>query len=151
MRSVLQSAMKASIFLAAAGAALALAGCERGRHEQVGGVLQTKFPGQVTAGGGTSGQVLARNAKPVTEGSYAGGTPGIAGGSGGTTGGAATAGTVQESGQGPSRGTTQPSGMGRPGATLPPGEHGQPATPPPGPAAGTAAQHDNPPPAAPAH
>jgi len=140
--------MKASILLVAA--ALALAGCERGRHEEVGGVIQTKFPGQVTAGGGTSGQVLARNAKPVTEGSYAGGTPGIAGGAGGTTGGAATAGTVQESGQGPSKGTTQPSSMGRPGATLPPGEHGQPATPARGAPAG-AAQHDNPPPAAPAH
>lgn len=165
LRSALGSAMKASVFLAAAGAALALAGCERGRHETVGGIVQTKFPGQVTAGGGTSGEVLARSAKPTTDATYAGGTPGIAGGSGGTTGGAATAGTVQESGQGPSKGTTQPSSMGRPGTTLPPGEHATPAAPAPNaaapasnpaapapkPAGASAVQHDNPPPAAPAH
>jgi hypothetical protein len=146
----MKPAMKASCLLLPA-LLLALAGCERGRHEQVAGVIQTRFPGQVTAGGGTSGQVLARSAKPVTEGSYAGGTPGIAGGSGGTTGGAATAGSVQESGQGPSRGTSQPSSMGRPGTTLPPGDMGKPAGPPPAAGAGPAVQRDNPAPAAPAH
>lgn len=125
--------MKSSIvFACAATVALVLAGCERGRHEEVGGVIQTHFPGEVTAGGGTSGQVLARTSRPVTEGSYAGGNPGMAGGAGGTTGGAATAGTVTETGQGPSQGTTEPSSMGRPGTTLPPGDKNTPAAPAPG-------------------
>lgn len=142
--------MKAFL-LSMALAGLALAGCERGRHEEVGGVIQTKFPGQVTAGGGTSGQVLARSAKPVTEGTYSGGQPGIAGGAGGTTGGAATAGTVQETGHGPSHGTTQPSSLGRPGARQPSGDKATPAAPPPGTGAAPAVQRDNPPPAAPSH
>lgn len=83
------------------------------------GVRQTAFPGQITAGGGTSGAVMARTARPETDATYAGGTPGIAGGSGGTTGGAATAGTVVESGQGPSSGTTPVTGIapGQAGAT----------------------------------
>ena len=65
-------------------------------------VRQTSFPGQVSAGGGTSGEVLARNSHPETNGDTTGGTPFHAGGAGGTSGGTATAGTVQESGQGPS-------------------------------------------------
>jgi hypothetical protein len=65
------------------------------------GIIQTRFPGQVTAGGGTSGDVLARLGEAVNA-TYSGGTPGIAGGAGGTTGGPATGGTVQESGHGPS-------------------------------------------------
>jgi hypothetical protein len=126
--------MKALIFLGHAGACallLAASGCDRNRAPVEGGVIQTKFPGQVSAGGGTSGQVLARNAKPVTDATYAGGTPGIAGGSGGNTAGAATGGTVQESGQGPSSGTSQPASAGRPGTTLPPGDMGKPPTPAP--------------------
>jgi len=145
--------MKARIVLhACAGALLVLAaGCEGDRAgSSVAGVRQTKFPGQVTSGGGTSGQVLARNAKPVTEGSYQGGTPGIAGGSGGTTGGAATAGSVQESGQGPSHGTSQAASTGRPGATLPPGDMGKPAAPNPSETAGgQATNRETQPPAAP--
>ena len=62
---------------------------------------QTKFPGQVSAGGGTSGEILARNSRPATAGDTTGGTPFIAGGAGGTTGGTATTGTVQETGTGP--------------------------------------------------
>ena len=91
-----------------------LAGCDGDERKVDGstGVVQTGFPGQLTAGGGTSGAVLARNGT-ATDGTYAGGTPGIAGGSGGTTGGAATAGTVVESGQGPSSGVTAPSGKGQ--------------------------------------
>ena len=77
-------------------------------------VAQTKFPGQVTAGGGTSGEVLARNAQPKTDGSSTGGTPFHAGGAGGNTGGAATAGTVQEPGHGPASGA--PTGAGAPAA-----------------------------------
>jgi hypothetical protein len=74
------------------------------------GAKQTGFPGQVTAGGGTSGEVMARSAQKKTDGTYAGGTPGIAGGSGGNTSGAATGGSVQESGRGPSHGVNTPQG-----------------------------------------
>ncbi|MET0855730.1 MAG: hypothetical protein ABWY27_03180 [Telluria sp.] len=88
-------------------AAMLAAACSRQDMAADAGMRKTSFPGMVTAGGGTSGEVIARNAKPVTDASYAGGTPGIAGGSGGTTGGTATAGAVQESGHGPS-GTTAP-------------------------------------------
>jgi hypothetical protein len=70
------------------------------------GVKQTGFPGQVTAGGGTSGEVIAR-AGQAKDAAYTGGTPGIAGGSGGNTGGPATGGTVQESGRGPAGGQAQ--------------------------------------------
>ncbi|WUR15174.1 hypothetical protein E7V67_008730 [[Empedobacter] haloabium] len=123
---------------------LLLAGCER-EHAAANGVVQTKFPGQVSAGGGTSGEVIARSSRPVTDATYAGGTPGIAGGSGGNTSGAATGGTVQESGQGPSRGTSQPDSAGRPGATLPPGDMGKPAAPTSTePGAGGAAVHRDP-------
>ncbi|TFW32569.1 hypothetical protein [Massilia horti] len=128
--------------IAAAALLLAAAGCQK-HAESVSGVIQTKFPGQVSAGGGTSGQVLARNAKPTVEGTYAGGTPGIAGGAGGNTAGAATAGNVQESGQGPSQGTTQPASVGQAGAQLPPGEHATPAAPPPN-LTGGAASHQGP-------
>jgi hypothetical protein len=142
------------------------AGCDR-NHVGAGEVIQTKFPGQVTSGGGTSGQVLTRNAKPVTDATYAGGHPGMAGGAEGNTGGAATAGTVQESGQGPSRGVTQPASAGQPGATPQPGDLSrqgaagarpggageQGSAPPAGdtrPAGAAATQRANPPPAAPA-
>ena len=122
-----------TILISGALAALALlaSGCDRGRTPASDGVLQTKFPGQVTAGGGSSGEVLARTSRPTTDATYAGGTPGIAGGSGGTTGGAAMGGTVQESGQGPSQGTTQPAGAGQAGTTLPSGDN---KTPPAAPA-----------------
>jgi hypothetical protein len=154
---------------------VAAGGCNR-NGLGTSGVIQTKFPGQVTAGGGTSGQILAQNAKPVTDATYAGGHPGMAGGAGGNTGGAAMGGTVQESGQGPSRGTSTPAGAGQQGAVLPPGdmgkagaEHARPggagqqgAAPPAGETAakpagqgahtadGAAVQRDNPAPAAPA-
>lgn len=126
--------MKALVFLmhgGVCGLLLASAGCHRENTDAATGVRQTHFPGMVTAGGGTSGEILAKNAKPVTDGTYAGGTPGHAGGAGGNTGGAATAGHVQESGQGPSSGTSQPAAAGGPGAKLPPGDMGKPATPAP--------------------
>lgn len=69
----------------------ALAAC--GRDDPTHNVNQTKFPGQVTAGGNTSGEVMARNT-PATTSHPAAGTPGIPQGSGGTTGGTATAGTT---------------------------------------------------------
>ncbi|MFC5460781.1 hypothetical protein [Massilia niabensis] len=102
-----------------------LAGCDRGHANARDGVEQTKFPGQVTAGGLTSGQVMARSSKPETNAAYAGGTPGIAGGSGGTTGGAALGGTVAESGQGPSQGVTTPASAGQAG-NKPVGDYGGP-------------------------
>lgn len=89
-------------------AALLAAGCSRSDSGASAGMRKTNFPGMVTAGGGTSGEVMARNKKPQTDGSYAGGTPFHAGGAGGTTGGTATAGAVQESGHGPSGNTAPP-------------------------------------------
>ena len=83
-------------------------GCSREQQTADAGVRKTNFPGMVTAGGGTSGEVIARSQKPATDASYAGGTPGIAGGAGGNTGGTATAGAVQESGHGPSGNTAPP-------------------------------------------
>jgi hypothetical protein len=100
-----------SICVLTAGMLLGMAGCSK-RTSTEAGVRQTGFPGQVTAGGGTSGEVLARAGR-ATEGKYTGGTPGIAGGSGGNTGGAATGGTVQESGHGPA-GSSVPPPAGQP-------------------------------------
>nr|WP_052170155.1 hypothetical protein [Massilia sp. JS1662] len=119
--------MKATITIMAALALLA--GCKQHGDEAQ---RKTKFPGMVTADGGTSGQVMAANAGPKTNAGYAGGTPGIAGGSGGNTAGAETGGTVRETGQGPSQGATPPSGAGTQGTTqTQPGDHGKPAAPTP--------------------
>jgi hypothetical protein len=106
-------------------------GCDRGGHPSVGGIIQTTYPGQVTSGGATSGAIIAATAKPVTDATYAGGTPGIAGGSGGTSSGAETAGTVRETGQGPTSGVTQPTGA-QAGTNTPSGDYGRPAAPAPG-------------------
>jgi hypothetical protein len=101
--------MKSKQLIVIAGlAAVLAAGCSRRDNAAAdAGMRKTNFPGMVTAGGGTSGEVIARNKKPATDASYAGGTPYHAGGAGGTAGGTATAGAVQESGHGPS-GTTAP-------------------------------------------
>jgi hypothetical protein len=98
-----------ALYVCAAALLAGASGCsDRGKARLAdAGVRKTGFPGQVTAGGGTSGEVLAR-AGAARDSSYAGGTPGIAGGSGGTTGGTATAGTVEESGHGPSGNTAPP-------------------------------------------
>lgn len=53
---------------------------------------QTGFPGMVSAGGGTSGEVMARAG--ANAGGAAAGTPGIPQGSGGNTGGANTVGAA---------------------------------------------------------
>lgn len=116
--------MKPSIILISLSALALLGGCDGKTPAAANGVIQTKYPGQVSAGGATSGQILTRNARPETDATYAGGTPGIAGGAGGNTSGAETAGTVQESGQGPSSGATQPSSAGRPGSELQSGDTG---------------------------
>ena len=118
--------MKATMIMALL---VLLAGCKQHGDEAQ---RKTKFPGMVTAGGGTSGQVMAAHAGPKTNAGYAGGTPGIAGGSGGNTAGAETGGTVRETGQGPSQGATPPGGAGAQGTTqTQPGDHGKPAAPTP--------------------
>jgi hypothetical protein len=89
-------------------AAVLAAGCSRQDKAADAGVRKTNFPGMVTAGGGTSGEVIARSSKPATDASYAGGTPFHAGGMEGNTGGTATAGAVQESGHAPSGKTAPP-------------------------------------------
>jgi len=130
---------RSNLILAGVAACCALlAGCQRDRPAASHGIIQTGYPGQVTAGGSSSGQVMARTARPETDATYAGGTPGIAGGSGGNTSGAETGGATQESGQGPSSGTTQPTSAGRPGSTLQAGDTGgatAPAASQPAPAA----------------
>ena len=116
--------MKAStLALGLLAACTLLSGCDRGHANPKDGIVQTKFPGQLTAGGGTSGQVMARSAKPETNAVYGGGSPFIAGGSGGNTAGAAMGGTVTETGQGPSRGITAPTGAMK-GGNQPLGERG---------------------------
>ena len=96
--------MKNVVLIAAAAAKVMAGGCSR---ENQYGQRQTRMPGMVTAGGGTSGEVIASH-KKATDGSYAGGTPYHAGGAGGNTGGTATAGAVAESGHGPSGNTAPP-------------------------------------------
>ena len=93
--------------LAALGCALllGLAGCGRGPSSAADGVRQTHFPGAVTAGGGTSGEVMARavaGAKSgeggrgqAAPGGSVSGTPGIPEGAGGTTSGPAMGATTQ--------------------------------------------------------
>lgn len=121
--------MKTTMKVMAVLLALAAVGCKQHGDEAQ---RKTKFPGMVTADGGTSGQVMAAHAGPKTNAGYAGGTPGIAGGSGGNTAGAETGGSVRETGQGPSQGVTPPSGAGTQGTTqTPPGDHGKPAAPTP--------------------
>jgi hypothetical protein len=121
--------MKTTMKVMAVLVVLAAVGCKQhGDNAQ----RKTKFPGMVTADGGTSGQVMAAHAGPKTNAGYAGGTPGIAGGSGGNTAGAETGGTVRETGQGPSQGATPPSGAATQGTTqTQPGDHGKPAAPTP--------------------
>jgi hypothetical protein len=78
--------------VAACIALVLLAGC--GKDAATDRVLQTKAPGHVTAGGLTSGDVMAKTAQrgPLEPGPA--GTPGIPQGAGGTTSGAAMGGTT---------------------------------------------------------
>jgi hypothetical protein len=74
--------------------ALALAGCgEHGGGNTASGARQTHFPGMVTAGGSTSGEVMKQSGEKVSAAMPAG-TPGIPGGAGGTTSGPAMGGTT---------------------------------------------------------
>ncbi|GAB3538148.1 hypothetical protein GCM10027343_03160 [Noviherbaspirillum agri] len=88
----IRTAKLCGLLLAMPLAAVSLPGCDRAGQERE--AKQTGFPGQVTAGGGTSGEVMARAASAAnTTASMPAGTPGIPQGSGGTTGGAAMGGT----------------------------------------------------------
>ena len=82
--------MKAALLLAAV---LALAGCGR---DEAGNdrMLQTGFPGMVTAGGRTSGEVIAANSPGADVNRPQAGTPGTPGGMEGNTGGAALGSSV---------------------------------------------------------
>lgn len=86
-----------------------LTGCSKGSSSADAGVRQTHFPGAVTAGGGTSGEIMARNspaggASGSTQGGEGtrgqapapgvAGTPGIPEGAGGTASGPAMGGTT---------------------------------------------------------
>lgn len=83
---------KGTALAAAAWAAVAgiLGGCDGSGDNKV---KQTGFPGQVSAGGSTSGEVMARASKPANTPDPSG-TPGIPQGAGGNTGGAAMGGTT---------------------------------------------------------
>jgi hypothetical protein len=85
-----------------------LVACQRPGEIRGAIIRQTSFPGQITAGGLSSGEVLAHKVKPETDGKYSGGTPFHGGGAEGNSGGTATAGSVQESGHGPV-GSSKPS------------------------------------------
>jgi len=143
-RRIEDSTMKAfTLLLHGAAAALVVAsvGCsQHGDNAQ----RQTKFPGMVSAGGGTSGQVMTANGGPKTDATYAGGTPGIAGGSGGNTSGAGTGGTTTESGKGPTSGVSDPGAAGAPGTTQQPSGDNPPPAAPAGQAPQPAAAHRDP-------
>lgn len=91
-------AAPARLAAAALASALLLAACGgkpsgNGSIAESSKVVQTRFPGQVTAGGESSGVVMAQ-AKPAGGAKEDEGTPGIPQGSGGNTGGAALGGTT---------------------------------------------------------
>jgi hypothetical protein len=94
-------------------AAIAAASCSH--RDETGKVAsevrQTHFPGEITAGGGTSGEVLARN-QQATQGAAKGGTPGTGGGMEGNTGGTAPGGKAAQS----DTGQTAQSAAGQRGA-----------------------------------
>ena len=106
------------------GALTLLAGCNREPAPAANGVIQTKYPGQISAGGASSGAIMAATDRPTTDAIYGGGTPGIAGGAGGNTSGAEIGGATRETGQGPSSGTTTPSGVGALGGSPQSGDTG---------------------------
>ena len=86
---------KPRIFRTAALAALVLSGgCTEQHGISPGTVKQTKFPGQLAAGGMGSGEIMQRTNDTSTASSMPSGTPGIPEGAGGTTSGAAMGGTT---------------------------------------------------------
>ncbi len=103
----------AASLIACLATAFAASGCDSAGPVAGNGVAQTGFPGQVSAGGGTSGQVMAK-AGDATKASSPAGTPGIPQGSGGNTGGATMGGTTQgaNAGQETLRGQSPVGGVG---------------------------------------
>jgi hypothetical protein len=74
---------------------LALAGCgDSAAPPTRDGVLQTRFVGDLSSGGHTSGEVMAAAGKPSTTQPGPAGTPGIPKGAEGNTGGTAMGGTT---------------------------------------------------------
>lgn len=102
--------MKVPLLLLAAAALLAGCGREAASNDRM---LQTGFPGMVTAGGHTSGEVMAANSPGADANRGPAGTPGIPGGSGGNTGGAAMGGSVPKTTD-LAANTTAPQGAGAP-------------------------------------
>lgn len=103
-------------------ALLLLAGCDRGPKVED-GVVQTKFPGMVSAGGGTSGEVIAQAGGKAT--APPAGTPGIPQGAEGNTGGTRLGGTSGEqsglpAGEGPQKAASAAADPGASGV-VPPG------------------------------
>lgn len=74
-------------------AVLLTGGCTEQHGMSPGAVRQTKFPGQLAAGGAGSGEVMQRT-KQATTSSMPSGTPGIPEGAGGTTSGTGMGGTT---------------------------------------------------------
>ena len=73
-------------------AVLLAAGCTERHGISPGTVAQTKFPGQLAAGGAASGEIMQRT-KQASSSSMPSGTPGIPEGAGGNTSGPAMGGT----------------------------------------------------------
>jgi hypothetical protein len=105
------SAMKACVFLMHGGRRCAAPERRRLQAARRPPSARPSFPGMVSAGGGTSGQVMARNGGAEDRRHLCGGTPGIAGGMGGNTGGAATGGS--RAGIGPGKGRADAVGRHR--------------------------------------
>lgn len=89
--------MRSERFILTRGWALAAlllaAGCTERHGISPGTVAQTKFPGQLAAGGMGSGEIMDRSKQTITS-SMPSGTPGIPEGSGGTTSGVGMGGTT---------------------------------------------------------
>jgi hypothetical protein len=81
------------ICITALAVSLLAGGCTRQHGSSPGGIAQTKFPGQLAAGGSGSGEIMQRTKQSSTS-SMPSGTPGIPEGAGGNTSGAGMGGTT---------------------------------------------------------
>jgi hypothetical protein len=105
---------------------LAATGCGESGQEAK-GVTQTGFPGQVSAGGATSGTVMAQSTAGKTGSSMPAGTPGIPKGAEGNVGGTES-GSSAHAQQANQTGGAQPAASATPGA--PPVREGRGSTAP---------------------
>lgn len=113
--------------------ALALAACTAREGDPADRIARTQFPGQVSAGGGTSGEVEARRRGGGPNAPGPSGTPGIPHGAEGNTGGTAMGGTSPAGSQiGGTGGGPQPAAQGG-SAPLRAGAASAPASPVSGP------------------